>query len=147
MSALRLFEDYLEKEIIIKIRKDIERAKSLVIEAERKNNSVKERLEKIGVKNENANDYIEHCYDIIMFLIRARLYLEGYKSSGQGAHEAEISYLRNLKFNEKDIQFTDQLRYFRNGMLYYGTLLDKEYAEKVLKFLERIYPKLKQKHL
>ena len=120
-----------------------ERAKNLVLEAERKFNSLHESVEKIGVKNENANDYIEHCYDIIMFLIRAKLYAEGYSCSGQGAHESEVAFARNLKFSGKETQFLDQLRYFRNGILYYGKGFDQEYAEKVIEFTEEKYPKLR----
>ena len=79
-----------------------------------------------------------------MHLIRAKLYLEGYSSSGQGAHEAEVSYLRILKLSEKEVKFIDQIRYFRNGISYYGTSLDAEYAEKVTEFTIKIYPKLKK---
>ena len=114
-----------------------------IIESERKMLSLKERLEKLGIKNENANDYIEYCYDIIMHLVRAKMYLDGYYSSGQGAHEAEVSYLKVLGFDEKEVQFADQMRYFRNGILYYGTTLDDEYAKKVIEFTKKIYPKLK----
>ena len=67
---------------------------------------------------------------------------EGYNASGQGAHEAEVSYLRELGFKEKDIQFADQLRYFRNGMLYYGTILDDEYAKLIIEFTNKIYKQL-----
>ncbi len=147
MSELKSFEKFVEEGIVVKVKKNIERAKALVIESERKKRSLKENLEKVGIKNENANDHVEDCYDILMYLIRAKLYIEGYKASGQGAHEAEVSYLRVLGFNENDALFMNQLRYFRNGIMYYGTSLDKEYAEKVLKFLNKIYPKLKQKHL
>ena len=77
-----------------------------------------------------------------MELIRAKMLLEGYNASGQGAHEAEVSYLRVLGFSEKDVQFADQMRFFRNGMLYYGKILDKEYAEKVVDFVKQTYPKL-----
>ena len=78
-----------------------------------------------------------------MILIRTKLFFQGYKSSGQGAHEAEISFLKLLRFNEREINFADKLRYFRNRMLYYGKNFDKEYAEKVLAFLKKIYPRLK----
>lgn len=78
-----------------------------------------------------------------MELIKARMLLEGLNASGISAHAAEVSYMRILGFNEKDVQFADQIRYFRNGMLYYGTILDKEYASKVLKFTDKIYLKLK----
>ena len=114
MRNLKLFEEYIREGIVKRIRANNERAKSLVIESERKMSSLKERLEKIGIKNENANDYVEYCYDLMMHTVRAKLYLEGYYASGQGAHEAEVSYLRILGFTEKEVQFADQLRYFRN---------------------------------
>ena len=143
MRNLKPFEDFINEGIVKRVKADKERAKSLIKESERKMNSLNEQLEKIGVKDENANDYIEYCYDMIMYLIRAKLFSEGYIASGQGAHEAEISYLKILGFAEKDILFADQMRYFRNGILYYGTALDKEYAEKVIEFTKSISPKLK----
>ena len=79
-----------------------------------------------------------------MELIRAKLLTEGYSSSGQYAHEAEVSYLQVLKFQEKDIVFLNELRYFRNSVTYYGKILDKEYAQKVFDFMNEIYPKLKK---
>ncbi len=144
MRRLRLFEDFMDEGIIRKTTPNKERARSLIAESERKMHSLKEQLEKIGIKDENANDYVEHCYDIIMHLIRAKLYLEGYSVSGQGAHEAEISYLRVLKFTENDVRFMDQMRYFRNGMLYYGNVFDKEYADKALEFMNRACCRLKE---
>ena len=143
MRNLKPFEDFINEGIVKRVKADKERAKSLIKESERKMNSLNEQLEKIGVKDENANDYIEYCYDTIMYLIRAKLFSEGYIASGQGAHEAEISYLKILGFAEKDILFADQMRYFRNGILYYGTFLDKEYAEKIIEFAKYICPKLK----
>ena len=69
---MRSFEDYLNEGVVKTIKKDRQRANSLVIEAERKISSLKESIEKIGIRNDNANDYIEHCYDAIMFLVRAK---------------------------------------------------------------------------
>ncbi len=140
---MRSFEDYLNEGVVKTIKKDRQRANSLVIEAERKISSLKESIEKIGIRNDNANDYIEHCYDAIMFLVRAKLFLDGYLCSGQGAHEAEVSFMANLGFSERDIDFADKLRYFRNSILYYGKQLDAEYAKKVIEFTKKIYPKLK----
>ena len=79
----------------------------------------------------------------------AKLYADGYSSSGQGAHEAEVSYMRKIGFTETDVGFADNLRYYRNGILYYGKRVDAEYANKVLVFLNRIYPILRGlvKHL
>jgi hypothetical protein len=50
----------------------------------------------------------------------------------------------NLGFNERDVEFLDQIRYFRNGMLYYGTILDAEYAKKVFDFMGRVIEELKK---
>lgn len=142
MRLLKTFEEFLSEGIVKKVTPDKERAKSLFSESERKMRSLKEQLQKIGVKDENANDYVEYCYNIIMYLIRARMLLKGFNASGAGAHESEVSYTRVLGFQEKDVQFLNQLRYYRNGVLYYGTMLDKEYAEKVLDYFNKIYLKL-----
>ena len=145
MRSIKQFEEFIAVGVMKKISIDKERAKSLIQESERKLISLKEHIEKIGIKEENANDYIEYCYDIILFLIRARLYLIGYASAGQGSHEAEVSYLRKVEFSEKEILFVDELRYLRNGILYYGTRCDKEYAEKVIEFTKKNIPRLKEK--
>lgn len=142
MKSLKSFNEFVTEGIVNKITPDLERAKSLVAESKRKIHSLQEQAEKIGIKDENSNDYVEYCYNIIMYLLRAGLYLKGYASSGQGAHEAEVSYLRILGFDEKDVQFMDKIRYFRNGILYYGTSLDAEYAQKCVEFTKRISAKL-----
>jgi len=48
------------------------------------------------------------------------------------------------RFKEQEVQFADQVRFFRNGILYYGTVLDKEYAEKVIEFTKINYLRLKE---
>ncbi|MBN2142181.1 hypothetical protein JW711_02525 [Candidatus Woesearchaeota archaeon] len=55
----------------------------------------------------------------------------------------EVAYLNNLSWNEADIKFMDELRYYRNGIKYYGKILDEEYARQALDFLKRNYPLLK----
>jgi len=144
MRPLRKFEEFLEGDIIKRKTPDISRAKSLIKEAEKRKKFLNEMHKKIKVSDENANYFIENVYDVIIELIRAKLLLEGFKSSGEGSHEAEVSYLRNLRFSESDVRFMNQLRYFRNGIKYYGKHFDKEYAEKVLSFLVQAYAKLKE---
>lgn len=70
------------------------------------------------------------------------MFLDGFKASGISAHEAEVSYLRKLKFSEIDVNFVNELRYRRNGIVYYGKNTDAEYANKVLKFINEKYPNL-----
>ena len=139
---MKPFEEYLKEGIIRKITRDKDRSLNLKKEATRKLASLNERIDKIGVRDDNSNEYVEQCYDVIMFLIRSHLFNKGYKSQGIGAHEAEISYLEKLGIGKKDIIFVDKLRYYRNRILYYGRQFDKEYAEKVIDFLNKIYQRL-----
>ena len=134
MKAIRDFEEFIRSGIVKKQKPDKSRAEFLVKEAERNYAYLLELIRKIGINNDNANRYIKNCHSILMDLIRAKMFLEGYNASGYEAHKAEVSYMRNLGFNEKAIQFADQIRFFRKGILYYGTRLDKEYVEKVISF-------------
>jgi len=144
VNVIKKFEEFVESGVVRKHSANESRAEFLFCEAEKSLSFLLELLNKIPITDNNANNFVKHCYDILMELIRANMLLAGYHAHGFGAHEAEISYLRVLKFDENDIQFADQMRFFRNGMLYYGTKLDKEYAEKVFDFLQSIYTKLKK---
>ncbi len=144
MKAIRHFQDFINDGTIKIQHPDKSRAEFLIKEAENGYLFLQEMLDKIGLRQNNANDYIKSCYDILMELIRAKMLLEGYNATGQGAHEAEVSYLRVLNFKETEVQFANQLRYFRNGMLYYGTILEQEYAEKVIEFTKKNYDKVKR---
>ncbi len=144
MSAVISFNEFIKQNIVKKQSPDKSRAEFLIKEAENSYKLLSELIDKIKLEDKNANMFIKSCYDILMELVRAKMLLEGYNASGFGAHEAEISYLRVLGFNENDVQFADKIRFFRNGMLYYGTIMDKVYAKKVIEFTKRIYSKLKQ---
>ena len=143
MKLPKEFEYYVNEGIIKKIRPDKPRAEFLKKESEVSLEGLKERVEIIGINDKNANSIIKDCYDVIMEMIRAKLLLDGYSSSGSYGHEAEISYLKTLGFLENESYFLNELRYFRNSVTYYGKILDKEYAEKVLKFMKKIYPKIR----
>lgn len=141
MKSPDSFKKYLDKKIVKKQSPDLSRVRSLKKEAQKSYEYLIEIKEKIGITDKNANNIIKDSYDIIMEMIRAKMLEKGFNSSGRGAHEAEVSYLRELGFSETRVLFCNQLRYFRNGMLYYGKSFDKEYAEKVWEFLEEIMDK------
>jgi hypothetical protein len=143
MKLPKEFESYLKEGIIKKISPDKSRAEFLIEESNVSLEGLNERINLIGFNNKNANSIIKDSYDIIMELIRAKLFLGGYSSSGSYSHEAEVAYLYELKFEEKDILFLNELRYFRNSIMYYGKILDKEYAEKVYNFLISIIKQLR----
>ena len=144
MKAIKKFDEFIKENIVKRQSIDKPRAGFLMAESEKDYKGLLEMIDRLQLNDNNANTFIKCCYDILMELIRAKMLLEGYNASGLGAHEAEVSYMRGLGFDERDVQFADQIRFFRNGMLYYGTMLDKEYAEKVIEFTNKIYPRLKQ---
>ena len=144
MRAIKQFDEFIRKNIVKKQSIDKPRAEFLIMESEKSYNNLLEMIKKIELDDDTANTFVKSCHDILMEIIRARMLLNGYNASGFGAHEAEVSYMGILGFDEKDVQFADQLRFFRNVILYYGTALDAEYAIKVIEFIKRIYPKLKE---
>jgi hypothetical protein len=134
---MRKFEEFLEKGIVIKRFPDIRRSKSLKQEAKSRKLFLDNMIKKLGITDENANYFIENAYDLLLELIRSILLTRGFSTS---SHEAEVSYMRNLNFTEHDVRFMNDLRYFRNGILYYGKRFDADYAKKVIGFVERSYP-------
>ncbi|MCR4327617.1 MAG: hypothetical protein NUV46_03485 [Nanoarchaeota archaeon] len=142
MKGVIDFNEFLKKGIVKKQSPDKSRSKFIKKESEMSFEGLLERIDKIGVNPRNSNSIIKDCYDIIFELIRSKMILKGYNSSGFGAHEAEVSYLRVLNFSEKEIQFLNQLRYFRNGMIYYGKVFDEDYAKDVFNFTKKVIRKI-----
>ncbi|MBU0894935.1 MAG: hypothetical protein KKF48_03475 [Nanoarchaeota archaeon] len=138
------FEYYLQKGIVKKQAADKPRADFLLKEVETSLKGLKNRVKIMNIDEFNANSIIKDCYDIIMELIRAKLLLEGYSASGSYAHEGEVSYLKKLGFPDSELSFLNELRYLRNSITYYGKILDKEYAEKVYAFLNKIIMRLRK---
>ena len=143
MKPLKSFNEFLMLGIVKKQAPDKSRSKFLVEETEISFEGLNERLEKMRINNKNANSIVKDCYDILMSLIRARMCLDGYKSVGAGAHEAEVAYMKLLKIDQRDVDFINQIRYLRNGTIYYGTILDEIYAQNVVGFTKKMYLKLK----
>ena len=144
MKLPKNFEEYLTKGIIKKCSINKSRAEFLIEESEKSLRGLKKRIDIMEIDDDNANSIIKDCYDILMELIRAKLLLDGYNSSGQFAHEAEVSYLKKLGFSDNEVAFINDLRYFRNSINYYGKILGVEYAKQVSNFTNKIYPKLKR---
>lgn len=141
---LKTFNEYLNEGTARRQSSDKLRARSLIAESENSYKILISFVEKMSLDDSNANHVIKNAYDIIMELIRAKMISDGFSTTGKGAHEAEVSYLAEIGFSGRDVEFANELRYFRNGIMYYGKKFDKAYAEKVLEFLKRMYPLLKK---
>ncbi|MBU2523295.1 MAG: hypothetical protein KKE23_03330 [Nanoarchaeota archaeon] len=142
MNSPRKFKEYVAAGTIIKISPNKPRAEFLIEESRNSLEGLNERIEQIGINSKNANSIVKDCHDMIMELIRARLLLDGYTSSGAYAHEAEVSYLAELKFSDNEVIFLNGLRFFRNSVTYYGKILDEEYAKEVFRFMNKLLPRL-----
>lgn len=139
--TLRKFEEYLKVWIVKKQTSNKQRALSLLKESGEKKDFLELSPKNIPKEQMNANFIVDYCYDIIMELLRAKMLIDGYNAGN--SHEAEVSYMLVLGFSETNTRFMDEIRYYRNGIKYYGTILDKEYSKKVLKFTNKVYYKLK----
>ncbi|MBI5797583.1 hypothetical protein HZA98_01625 [Candidatus Woesearchaeota archaeon] len=138
---MKVFEEFLKEGIVTKQSSNRARALSLLEEAQEKKAFLEIALEKIPKEKISPNFIIDSSYDILIEIIRGKMLLDGYAS--KSSHEAEVSYLTILQFSEPELRFMNELRYNRNGIKYYGTIFNKEYADKVLAFLKKLYPSLK----
>jgi hypothetical protein len=136
------FDYYLKKGIIKKITPDVPRAKFLLSESENSFIGLKKRVEKMGIDDFNSNSIVKDVQDIILERIRAEMLKKGFSASGNYSHEAEVSFLEEMSFKENEISFINALRKARNGITYYGTIFDKNYALKCFDFLLKIKSKL-----
>ena len=144
MKPLKTFDEYMKEGAAKKQSPDRMRARSLIAESEGSHRILLSFIKEMGLDDNNANHVIKNAYDIIMELVRAKMLSDGFSTTGKGAHEAEVSYMAEIGFSNRDVNFANDLRYFRNGIMYYGKKFDKVYAEKVLEFLKRICPLLKK---
>ncbi|MFT4326060.1 MAG: hypothetical protein ACMXYK_01000 [Candidatus Woesearchaeota archaeon] len=139
MNQIKPLQHFIEQGIVKKQNPDLSRSEFLRTEVASSFRSLQKRIKIIGFDADSINSIIKDCYDIIMELIRSEMLLEGLHAVGNGAHEAEVAYLREKHFSEEDVQFLNDLRYFRNGIIYYGKILSEDYAKKVFVFIEKMY--------
>jgi hypothetical protein len=141
---LSVFEDYIKKGIVRKRTANDARARDLIINSANREKFLGKILKKLSIEESDANSLIEQIYDILIELIRAKMFIDGFEATGNYAHEAEVAYLKNLNFLEEEVNLMDEIRAFRNGVKYYGKRYTKEQAEKGCTFMNKLLPKLKK---
>lgn len=121
---------------IFKISKDDERAKFLFDMAEERLNIIIPVLPK-----ETPYKLIEEYYEIIVQLITAIMYSNGYKTL---SHVSLIEYLAKnyLEFSQGEIKMMDNLRKLRHGTVYYGRKAKEEFLINNEKSVKDIIEKL-----
>lgn len=106
-------------ENIFRITPDTERARDLFEMA-------KERIE---IVNELSRKFpykiIEEYYEIILELITALMYKDGFKTL---SHISAIEYLsKNYKMEESEVKTIEEMRKLRHGIVYYGKRVKEAY--------------------
>src|SRR3989344_2878047 len=93
MMPLRLFGEYLREGTVRKQSPDKLRARSLLLESKDSYKILLSIAAEMGVNDDNANHVIKNAYDIVMELIRAKMLMDGFATTGKGANE--VRYFRN----------------------------------------------------
>lgn len=121
-------------EEIFKIRKDIERARSIF-------GIAKDRFELIEIyPKEKVYKIVEEYYESIKEMIVSMMYFEGCKTL---SHIKMIEWIGDYEiFSEKEIKLIDKLRKLRNGTLYYGEEVSKDFLDNYCKEIEKVISKL-----
>jgi hypothetical protein len=126
--------------MITKVKKDEQKAKSLRAMAE----ITLQRLKKTDWHNYPSNTLNDY-YDIIHKLMEAISFLNGIKSSGEGAHQELIDYIaKEFSLGEKSRVFLQKMRDYRNRIAYEGFMVRKEYIEENKNHIEEIIVKLEE---
>jgi len=66
MRRIKSFEEYLKEGIVRKVTPDVQRAENLFMESKRKYVLLQKIIKHMGIDNENANEYLESCYSIML---------------------------------------------------------------------------------
>ncbi|MEK6616644.1 MAG: hypothetical protein AABZ32_11150 [Bacteroidota bacterium] len=113
---LKQFQEYIAMGLAKKQSPNINRASYILAEAKSKRQFLDVALASIAPEEMNPNFLVDFCYDLIMELVRAKMLIDGFNAGN--SHEAEVSYMRNLGFQETEVNFMDEVRYYRNGTKY-----------------------------
>lgn len=74
MKAIKNFNEFIKENTVKKQSIDRSRAEFLVKESENSYSHLLELAQKIELTDANANDFVKLCYDILMELIRAKIF-------------------------------------------------------------------------
>ena len=133
----------LMNEKIFPITKDIERAKDLLYYAEDRISLVKARY-----KEDKWYKVVEEAYESIKESLTAIMYSEGYKTL---SHVKLLEYFNdNHKIlSESEKRLVDVLRKMRNGIVYYGEKITKDFLDnnylEILNLMDKLIKFAKQK--
>src|SRR3989304_227500 len=132
------FENLIRNGIVKKVPKDAIRAKSLIKSAEQALGTAKD----IPIEENKLKTIFRELYESLRQYCEALGYLKGYKFLN---HESIAVFLDEI-LNEKEISIKfDRYRKLRNGINYYGDVIEITTVKGTLKEIPLIIDKLKRK--
>lgn len=131
-------------EEIFKITPDKDRANDLFIIANERLNDIIKVLPR-----DKTYRILEEYYEIILELLTAVMYLDGYKTL---SHKSALDYCtKNYSYlSDNQSKIIDTLRKFRHGIVYYGKKISAEYLsnnEQEIKIIIKTLNELVKKKL
>lgn len=131
-------------EEIFKITPDKDRANDLFIIANERLNDIIKVLPR-----DKTYRILEEYYEIILELLTAVMYLDGYKTL---SHKSTLDYcIKNYSYlSDNQSKIIDTLRKFRHGIVYYGKKISAEYLsnnEQEIKIIIKTLNELVKKKL
>jgi hypothetical protein len=126
---------------LVRATPDKEKAESIL-------SMVETTIEMIGGidKSRFPSNVTKEYYEIIRELISIILLLDGYRTTGEGAHKRMIEYLEShyKEFQGNEISLIDDLRIVRNKIAYDGFFVRMDYVQRKIPDIQDIISKLKK---
>ncbi|WEL19362.1 hypothetical protein [Candidatus Nanohalococcus occultus] len=131
------FQDYIERGKVRDNRKDPAQASNLL----RRSESKFETMERLGIEDETATDYLENVYESCKMLVQSLMAAEGFKPY---SHEAIIAYaIDKLEIDLVNANTLNRYRKLRNDISYRGEIATTEEAKNIRQLYQELLNQLK----
>ena len=137
------FEEYIERGDVRDQNRDPSQASSLLKRSESKF----ETMQKLGIDEETATDYLENVYEACKMLVQSLMAADGFKPY---SHEAIIAYsIDELDLGMINANTLNKYRKLRNDISYRGEIATEKEAENIrdlyLELKSELKPKIEEK--
>jgi hypothetical protein len=133
------FKEYIERGKVREENPDPSQASSLLKRSESKF----ETMEKLGISEETATDYLENIYESCKMLIQSLMAAEGLKPY---SHEAVIAYaIDRLELDMVNSNTLNRYRKLRNDISYRGEIATMNEAENIKELYQELKLELEPK--
>jgi len=131
------FEEYLDRGKVREENIDPSQASSLLKRSESKFQT----MEKLGIDEDTATDYLENVYEACKMLVQSLMAAEGFKPY---SHEAVIAYaIDELELGMVNANTLNRYRKLRNDISYRGEIATQKEAKNIKELHQELKSELK----